>query len=100
MAAHHLDPSERDHAPAAAPADLPSPGRLAAAIAEGVELLESARPSYWWLVRLTVIERNQVHLERVSAPDSRQACKLASIAAGDKWPGCTFYVTDLVQEGL
>lgn len=56
--------------------------------------------SYWWHVRLRVIEREGFHLERVCAPNSREACRLASAAAGEKWRGCTFYVVDLVQEGL
>lgn len=55
---------------------------------------------YWWHVRLRVVEREAVHVETVSAPDSRSACKVATAAAADKWRGCTFYVLDLLQEGL
>lgn len=55
---------------------------------------------YWWHVRLRVIEREAVHIEQVSAPDSRSACKVATAAAADKWRGCTFYVIDLLQEGV
>lgn len=65
----------------------------------------TARPAthearYWWHVRLRVNERDAVHVECVSAPDSRSACKVATAAAADKWRGCTFYVIDLLQEGL
>jgi hypothetical protein len=65
----------------------------------------TARPAahavcYWWHVRLRVNERDAVHVETVSAPDSRSACRVATAAAADKWRGCTFYVIDLLQEGL
>lgn len=65
----------------------------------------TARPAtsavrYWWHVRLRVVERETVHVECVSAPDSRSACKLATATAADKWRGCTFYVIDLLQEGV
>ena len=64
-----------------------------------VDALGAGRPSYWWLVRLRA-DSDIFHAEKVSAPDSRSACKLAIAAAREKWPGREFYVADLVQEGL
>jgi hypothetical protein len=67
-----------------------------------VDELGAGEPSYWWHVRL----RAEPDLfpsfwaERVHAPDSRSACKLAISAARERWPGHEFYVADLLQEGL
>ena len=74
--------------------------RRGQAAQRAVDEMSAGRPSYWWHVRLRVNERDAVHLEKVCAPDSRSACKVATAAAADKWRGCTFYVIDLLQEGL
>ena len=57
---------------------------------QAVDALGAGRPSYWWHVRIRVIEREATHVECVSAADSRS----------DKWRGCTFCVLDLLQEGV
>jgi hypothetical protein len=74
--------------------------RRGQAAQRAVDELGAGRPCYWWHVRMRVISRDVTHVETVHAADAKDAARLATTNAAEKWRGCTFHVLDLVQEGL